>query len=115
MLKTLSALAAVLAATAFVAPTVSHAAAPESVRVSYADLNLGSDSGQQVLKRRIDHAAKTVCLVGEWRNLALVRATEQCRDETIASTEPAFDAAVQAARRGTVTVLDGAALIITAQ
>lgn len=115
MLKSISAVAAVLAATALVAPTVSQAAARESVRVSYADLNLGSDTGQRILGQRIDHAARTVCMVGKWRNLALVHATEECRDETIAAARPAFEAAVHDARRGTVTVLDAAALIVTAQ
>ena len=40
MLKTLPALAALAAATALVVPTVSQAAEQNSVRVSYADLNL---------------------------------------------------------------------------
>ncbi len=116
MLKTISAFAAVAAATVLVAPTVSHAAGPNSVRVSYADLNLGSGDGQQALERRISFAARVICDMGETsRELDLAYATKVCREATIADAQPAFEAAVNAYRRGTVTVLDAAALIITAK
>ncbi len=43
-----------------------------------------------------------------------MNAARACRNETLASVQPAFDAAVNAARRGTVTVLE-TALVVTAQ
>ena len=64
MLKTLPALAALAVATALVVPTVSQAAETTSVRVSYADLNLGTDFGQNRLQRRIAFAASQVCGTG---------------------------------------------------
>ena len=116
MLKPISAAAAMLIAAAVVAPTVSQAETPRSMRVSYADLNLGAAQGQQALHYRVAGAARTVCDLGETsRELKLAQITALCRNETIANAQPAMDAAINAARRGTVTVLDGAALIITAQ
>ena len=64
MLKTVTAFAALLAATAFVVPTVSQAQEVRSARVSYLDLDLASDMGQQSLQRRIFHAAESVCGIG---------------------------------------------------
>ena len=61
MFKTLPALAALAVATALVVPTVSQAAEKNSVRVSYADLNLTTDFGQHKLQRRIVFAARLVC------------------------------------------------------
>jgi UrcA family protein len=115
MLKTVVAFAAVLAASAFVVPTVSQAAEVSSARVSYADLNLASDLGQQSLQRRIFHAAESVCEIGLTRQevkLALLAA--DCRDDAIAGAQPQFAAAVNSARHGTVTVLDSSVLIVTA-
>jgi UrcA family protein len=113
MLKTLSALAALAVASALVAPTVSQAEEPNSVRASFADLNLASEMGQQTLQRRITGAARTVCVIEDSRELALASATNACRNEAIASVRPACEAAVASATRlGTVTVLDTAALIV---
>jgi UrcA family protein len=113
MMKTVSALAAVVAASAFVLPTVSQAEESNSVLVSYADLNLGSDVGQQVLQRRITGAARTVCVIEDSRQLALRSATNACRSDAIAGAQPAYAAAVAAARSGTVTIGAGAALVVT--
>ena len=115
MLKPISALAVALIASAF-APAAAQADVPNSVLVSYADLNLGNNAGQNVLQRRISSAATQVCAAaGTKLDLTLVTLEHNCFAETIASAKPAFDAAVNAARHGTVTVLDGAALIISAQ
>jgi UrcA family protein len=113
MLKTLSALAALAVASAFVLPTVSQAEESNSVRVSYADLNLGSTAGQHVLQRRIAGAARTVCVIEDSRELALRTATNACRGDAIASAEPAYEAAIAAARHGTVTVVGAASLIVS--
>jgi UrcA family protein len=115
MLKPFSAVAAVLAASVLVLPTVSNAAPVDSVRVSYADLNLGTDDGASALERRLTYAAETVCDVGRSQELAQVQASNACHDEAIARVQPAFASAVNAAKKGTVTVLDAAALIVTAQ
>ena len=114
-MKTIPALAALVAATALVLPTVSRAEAPDSVRVSYADLDLGSLSGKNRLERRIGYAADTVCEVGRSQEVARVAKSKLCRTVAIADVQPAYLAAVNAARRGTVTVLDASALIITAR
>ena len=116
MLKTLSALAAVAVAAVLVVPTVSQAAVAdsESVRVSYADLNLTSTIDQNQLQRRIFFAAKVVCGPSDLRDIKFTNVVAECRDYTIADAQPQFAAAVNAARHGTVEVLDAAALIVTA-
>ena len=116
MLKTICALAALAVASALVAPTVSQAEEANSVRVSFADLNLASDVGQHTLQRRITGAARTVCVIEDSRELALALATNVCRSDAIASARPAYEAAVaSAARHGTATILDTAALTVTAR
>lgn len=114
MLKTLPALAALVVASALVVPTVSEAAENDMVRVSYADLNLTSDSGQDRLQRRIAFAASLVCGPADHRDVPFTQKVRECRRDTIADTQPAYQAAVSSARRGTVEVLDGTMLIITA-
>ena len=115
-MKTIAAFGAVLIATGLVVPTVSQAEDTPSVRVSYADLNLATANGQDRLGRRIAHAAQTVCYLGDTATaLKLASVSKECRASTIAATQPQYIAAVAAARHGTVTVLDTAALIITAQ
>jgi UrcA family protein len=114
MLKTLSALAALAVASALVAPTVSQAEEPNSVRVSFADLNLASDVGQHTLQRRITGAARTVCAIEGSRELALASATNACRRDAAASARPTYEAAVASAtRHGTVTILDTAAVTVS--
>ena len=115
MLKPLFAFAALVTASALLVPTASQAATSHSVRVSYADLNLASDNGRGILERRMSFAAKTVCEIEDSRDLALASATRLCRNDAIESGRPAFEAAVAAARRGTVEVLGASALIITAR
>ena len=115
MLKTITAFAAVLIATTLVLPTVSQAAEPNSVRVTYADLNLASDSGQRLLEHRIVRAARVVCVYDDGKDVDLAIETKACRSDAVARVQPAYTAAVNAARRGSVTVMDAAALIVTAR
>ena len=116
MFKTVTAAAAVLMTAALVVPTVGHAQGVETVKVSYADLNLATAPGEQTLQRRISVAARMVCDLGETsRELDFANATRTCREATIADVQPAFEAALSAARHGTVTVGEAAALILSAQ
>lgn len=114
MLKTLPALAATVAASMLVVPTISDAAETDSVRVSYADLNLISTFDQARLQNRIHSAAEIVCGPADHRDLAFGKAVGQCRTATIADAQPAFEAAVAASRHPSVTVLEATALIVTA-
>lgn len=111
-MKAFSAFAALLTASALVVPTVSQAASPNSVRVSYADLNLASQPGAAVLEKRIALAAHSVCEIEDSRELGLALATNQCRAGAIASAQPAFHAALSAARNPSVTVLDASIAVI---
>jgi UrcA family protein len=114
MNRSLPIIAALAAAGTLVLPTVSQASESNSVRVSYADLNLASDAGAHALQGRIAFAARTVCEIEDSREIALANATNECRSDAVSRAQPAYEAAVSAARGGTVTVLDGAALIVTA-
>jgi len=113
MLKTLPALAALVVATALVVPTVSQAQDTNSVRVSYADLNLSTNFGQSKLQRRIAYAAVNVCDKADVLDLKYTQAVSECRVGAVASAQPAFMAAIAAARHPSVTVLDATALIVT--
>ena len=114
MSKTLPALAAIAAASMLVVPTISNAADSDSIRISYADLNLISTPDQLRLQHRIASAAEIVCGVADHRDIAFGQAVGQCRKATIADAQPAFQAAVAASRHPSVTVLEAAALIVTA-
>ncbi len=116
MLKPVSAIAAVLLASALLVPTVSHAEDARSATISYADLNLADVAGRATLASRIAGAASNLCDTdADQRELELFQFTRTCRLGAIANAQPAYDAAVAAARRGTVTVLSGATLSVTAQ
>ena len=104
-MKAVPAFAALIAATALVVPTVSQAATVNSVRVSYADLNLASETGAGILENRIASAARFVCEIEDSRELALAQATNLCRDLAISDAQPAFHAALSAARNPSVTVI----------
>jgi UrcA family protein len=113
MLKTLPALAALAVAATLVAPTVSSAADATTARVSYADLNLATNGGKSALVNRVSYAADRLCGVGKWKALGLADESAACSTDAVASAQPAVDAAIAAARRGSVTVLEGSAVIVT--
>lgn len=113
MLKTFPALAALAVAGALVIPTVSQAEDTNSVRVSYADLNLASSMGQHTLQGRIVYAAKIVCVIEDSREPSLARATNECRTDAVGRAQPAYEAAIAAARHPSVTVLGSTSLIVT--
>jgi UrcA family protein len=110
MERAIPAFAALVAAAMLVVPTVSQAAESNSVRVSYADLNLGSQGGRQVLQGRIAFAARFVCEIEDSRELALATATNLCRSDAVQRAQPAYAAAVASAVHPSVTV--GAASIV---
>ena len=120
MFKPMIAFAATLITSALVLPTVSQAQSfdsadePNSMVVSYADLNLAALPAQVTLKRRIVHAAHQVCVYDETADIAFSRLVRACRNGAVAQAEPAYRAAIAAARHGTVTVTDAASLIVTA-
>jgi UrcA family protein len=112
MLKTLSALASLVAATAIMVPTASQAQDSVSVRVPYSDLNLASGNDQNRLKERISNAARYVC-EGDLTNIDAASAVFACRTDAVASAQPAYeDAVADATRLGTVTVLESAGLTV---
>jgi UrcA family protein len=82
--------------------------------VSYADLNLASSTGQMRLQGRMNYAARVVCVIEDSKELALRSATNGCRSDAVARAWPAYEAAVAAARRGSVTVIGAASLAISA-
>ena len=108
MLKTLPALAALAVAAALVVPTVSQAAEPRSVRVSYADLNLATDCRPDKLQRRIAFAAPTgVRRCRRASTSSSLRAVGECRSGAIADAQPAYQAAIaHALATAASTVLD---------
>lgn len=114
MSRAMPIIAALAVAAALVVPTVSQAAESGSVRVSFADLNLASDAGAHSLRGRIIYAARVVCDRENSRALALSGPTVQCRSNAVNAAEPAYEAAVAAARHGTVTVLESASIVVSA-
>jgi UrcA family protein len=122
MLKALTAAGAVVAS-ALLLPTASlastaSAAGDDGIQtavVSYADLDLTNSAGTDVLQGRIKVAASGVCGANATRpaELAAIQADRLCVNEAVASAQPAFNRAIAAARRGSVTVI-GASLIVAA-
>jgi UrcA family protein len=111
-MKTIPVLAALAATSLLIVPTVSRGAEPNSVRVTFADLNLASDAGASVLSRRIVVAARVVCEIEDSRELPLARATTDCRNRAIAGAQPQYVAAISAARHPTITVAPAAIEVI---
>lgn len=80
-------LAATTAGVASLATVPAHAetSQPQSVLVSYADLDLKSENGQARLKKRIAFAAETVCGPADMLNYQSRMATAACESDAIAS------------------------------
>ena len=118
MLKPITAIAALVAASALVLPTVSQAQALDSADeahsavVSYADLNLASRPGQEALKGRISEAARVVCVYEDSRQMDFAAQVKGCRNFAISSAEPAYEAAVTAAYHPSVTIGAAASLVV---
>lgn len=106
-------IAALLTLSGTALPSAALADDVASMRVSYADLNLAGNEGRDVLKRRIDFAARSVCQIEDSKELSLALVTRICRQDAVLRAQPAYDAAISNARHGIVTVADTAALVIT--
>ena len=113
MLKPTLALAAVLVATTLVTPPVSQAAESNSVRITYADLNLASKVGQHRLQARIAGGARIVCEIEDSKQMDLAAATNACRSDAIEGARPAYEAAVAASLHPSVEVLGAASIVVT--
>jgi UrcA family protein len=120
MQKALVALGAVAAAAILLIPTAVLASPADddvqlvSKAVAYGDLNLAQPRGVYRLERRINYAAEAVCGTPRSLEIQFNTVSKNCISGAVASAKPAFDAAVAAAHRGTVTVTVGASLIVTA-
>lgn len=57
-----------------------------SVRVSYADLDIGHSAGRRILERRISRAANAICR--DPSPFTPMRMMKACRTEALASVEP---------------------------
>ena len=114
MSKLIAAAGALVAASALVVPTAGQAQEVNSVRVSYADLNLSYTPAQLTLQRRMHQDARTVCVIEDSRELALESATKICRNDAMVRAWPAYQAAVAAARHGSVTVIGAASMVSSA-
>lgn len=72
-----------LAAAASALSSVPAMAAPASVQVRTADLNLSSPAGRETLTRRISFAAKRVCIVEGDRSLTAIAIGNQCYKDAV--------------------------------
>ena len=97
----LAAAVAVLgAATAFAAPAAAET--PATLAVKYSDLNLATEAGQAQLERRIDKAARSVCMVDDVTTGSRLRSSEgrQCYEETKARVHEQIAQAIARDTRG---------------
>jgi UrcA family protein len=120
MLKAISALGAIAVASVLLVPTASLASTLDGAElvtasVSYADLNLSQAGDVESLRYRIKGTAQSLC--GSSFRYELVNGIGRrvCVSDAVASAQPAFEAAVGAARRGSVIISSGASLLITAR
>lgn len=74
----------------------------EAMEVQYADLDLGSEAGQKVLKQRIDSAARKVCGLDQGNTGTRLRSAEatKCYREAKAKASAQFAVLVDAKRQG---------------
>ena len=68
-------LSAALAALA--TPAIAGPAQPSSVDVEFADLDLGTHEGQELLERRIDKAARQICQLDRMQTGSRINSAER--------------------------------------
>lgn len=71
---------------------------PQSVTVSYADLNLASDEGVAMLDRRLDRAIERVCGDLSRPTVQSMSRERQCKQETYERIRPQRDIAILSMR-----------------
>lgn len=74
---------------AMLAVPAAASAAPHSVTVSYADLNLASADGRTELNQRLDRAIRLLCGGVASRTISETNEKMQCRDEANANVRQA--------------------------
>lgn len=74
-----------------------------SVPVSFAGLDLTSESGKAILNRRVSQAAKSVCGTYSADNLAAQMAARKCVATTLARAQTRVAIAVAASQQGIQT------------
>jgi UrcA family protein len=72
-----------------------------SMKVSYSDLNLRSDSGVEILNRRVRHAANIVCGVSRGTPLGEYQRSRKCYRKSVSRATHAVKVAVARVRGGT--------------
>ena len=89
IIKTFTAAIIALAASVATAQPVTT-----DIRVSYADLNLGSDAGQAVLAKRIETAANSACGANaNQRDLSMKRNSSSCSAAAVSKANLAIASA----------------------
>lgn len=102
----LSAVAASLAASIAASPAAAQApASGERVIVSYADLDLSSQSGVRTLNRRILSAVQAACGTASDADLHGKNAVNDCRTATYAQATAQVRGAIELANRNGSTVI----------
>lgn len=82
--------------------TALPAAAEESMNIQYRDLNLATSEGQQILDRRIDRAARSVCGLDDVATGTRLRSNEarNCYREAKAKAKKQFAKVTEAEQLG---------------
>ena len=107
LIKTLAKTSAAIAlgtAATLAAPAIAQDA--PSVSVSFADLNLSSEAGTEILDRRIKNAITNVCGGEAPRDLRSRGAYNRCLDQTALAVQPMRDLAVNDYRNGRLAAND---------
>lgn len=97
-----TAAAIALTATGFTASASAQARTTKSVEVSYADLDLSSDAGQNILDGRIKGAVRKVCGGYERMNLSQIADHSNCVEEANLSAKRAKVSLIAQATAGTL-------------
>jgi UrcA family protein len=74
-----------------------------SIPVSFSGLDLNSATGQDVLNRRVDRAAKSVCGTFSADTLAAQTAAHKCLSTTLAMAQSRVAIAIAASQQGIQT------------
>lgn len=115
-MNTMKTITAALALTAAVGVPAfgAQAATQSSAKVTYADLNLASAQGREVLDARIEHAIKSVCgrTTGK---IGMDQAVKDCRRQTMASAKQSRDLAVADYAAGRFAKVDSKVIRLVAQ